>query len=89
MPFSELKVDKSFVMDIGKGEEASIIVRSLVSLAHNLGLTVCAEGVETQQAVDLLRSIGCEQAQGYLFGKPVPAAEMTEFLRNAGPTAPG
>ncbi len=81
MPFSELKIDKSFVMDIGKGEEAAVIVRSLVNLAHNLGLTVCAEGVETQEALDLLQSLGCEKAQGYLIGNPVPATELIEFLQ--------
>ena len=81
MPFSELKIDKSFVMDIGKGEEAAVIVCSLVTLAHNLGLTVCAEGVETQEALDLLQSLGCEKAQGYLIGKPVPATELIEFLQ--------
>ncbi len=81
MPFSELKIDKSFVMDIGKGEEAAVIVRSLVNLAHNLGLTVCAEGVETQEALDLLQSLGCEKAQGYLIGKPVPATELTNMLQ--------
>ena len=63
-----------------RGRNAAIIVRSLVNLAHNLGLTVCAEGVETEQAMELLRSEGCEKAQGYLFGKPVPAAELTELL---------
>lgn len=87
MPFSELKIDKSFVMDIGKEEEASIIVRSLVTLAHNLGLVVCAEGVETQQALDLLRSVGCEKAQGYFISKPIPETELIEFLRDGSPKA--
>ena len=81
MPFGELKIDKSFVMDLGESDEAEKIVRSIVNLGHNLGLSVCAEGVETEEAVDLLRSIGCEKAQGYLISKPVPAKDMTEMLR--------
>lgn len=82
MPFSELKIDKSFVMDIDDSEEARIIVRSLVDLARNLGLSTCAEGVETQSALDYLRSVGCDKAQGYLISKPVPAAEFMNFVKS-------
>ncbi len=84
MPFSELKIDKSFVMDIGQSEEAGVIVRSLVNLAHNLGLIVCAEGVETQEAVDLLRSVSCEKAQGFLISRPVPAADLSRLMHDWG-----
>ena len=84
MPFSELKIDKSFVIDLDQNHEAEVIVRSIVDLAHNLGLSVCAEGVETQEAMNFLYSVHCEKAQGYFISKPIPAPEMTEFLRNGG-----
>ena len=80
MPFSEIKIDKSFVMEVDENEEASVIVRAINDLAHNLGLTVCAEGVETQEALDLLRSVGCEKAQGYYMSRPVPADEISSLL---------
>ena len=81
MPFSELKIDRSFVVDIERNEEARIIVRSVVDLAKNLGLSVCAEGVETQAALDYLRSIGCHKAQGYFIAEPLPASGLMEFVR--------
>jgi EAL domain-containing protein (putative c-di-GMP-specific phosphodiesterase class I) len=81
MPFTEIKIDRSFVLDIVRSEEARIIVRSIVDLGKNLGLSVCAEGVETQAALDYLRSIGCHKAQGYLFAKPLPASGLMEFVQ--------
>ena len=82
MPFSELKIDRSFVMEIDVKEEARSLVRSIVDLAHNLNLTVCAEGVETPGTLDFLRSIGCEQAQGYLISKPLDETGLLQFLEN-------
>ena len=80
MPFDELKIDKSFVMDLGTSDEAEKIVRSIANLGHTLGLSLCVEGVETQEAADLVQSLGCEKAQGYLISKPVPAQDATELL---------
>lgn len=80
MPFSELKIDRSFVTRLGEDEEALVMVRSMIHLAHDLGLSVCAEGVETARALDVLRSLGCDQAQGYYIGRPVPAADLTGVL---------
>ena len=80
MPFSELKIDQSFVLDIDETEEARIIVRSLCDLARNLGLTTCAEGVETQSALEYLRSVGCDKAQGFLISEAVPADEFMDFV---------
>ena len=79
MPFSELKIDKSFVMELDSKEEARVIVRSIVDLAHNLNLTVCAEGVESRETLSFLRSIGCDQAQGFLIGKPMDDAGLVRF----------
>jgi len=69
MPFSELKIDRSFVHDLEANEESRIIVRSVVSLAHDLGLHACAEGVENMEACEFLRSIGCDFAQGHLISE--------------------
>jgi EAL domain-containing protein (putative c-di-GMP-specific phosphodiesterase class I) len=73
MPFSELKIDKSFVLDADQREEARVIVRSIADLAHNLGLTVCAEGVERPAHLATVAEAGCEVAQGYLLSRPVAA----------------
>lgn len=81
MPFSELKIDKSFVIDIDNSEEARIIVRSLVDLARNLGLSTCAEGVETQSALDYLREVGCDKAQGYFISRPIPGVDFLSFVK--------
>jgi EAL domain-containing protein (putative c-di-GMP-specific phosphodiesterase class I) len=82
MPFSELKIDRSFVMDLNFKEEARAVVRSIVDLAHNLNLTVCAEGVETTGALNFLRSIGCDQAQGYHISKPLDETGLARFLES-------
>ena len=84
MPFSELKIDRSFVADVLATEEAATIVRSTVDLAHNLGMTVCAEGVENGKTATLLTGLGCDRAQGFYFARPLPAAELMPRLRAAG-----
>ena len=76
LPVDELKIDKSFVMSMERDLDDAKIVRSTIDLAHNLGLTVVAEGVENAKAWDLLRDLRCDQAQGYHMGKPMPAAEF-------------
>jgi EAL domain-containing protein (putative c-di-GMP-specific phosphodiesterase class I) len=81
MPFNELKIDKSFVLELGGPAESTIIVKAVVGLAHNLGLEVCAEGVETREAWDTLASLGCNAAQGYLISRPVPAAEIPAWAQ--------
>ena len=80
LPFNELKVDKSLGMDLGKTREAETMVRSIVGLAHGLGLTVCAEGVETPRALDLLGEIDCDCAQGYYIGRPMAAEAIPDHL---------
>ncbi len=73
MPFNELKVDKSLGLELHQSREARTIVRSLVDLAHNLGLKVCTEGVETAAALQFLEVAGSDFVQGYYLGRPVPA----------------
>ena len=80
MPFSEMKIDKSFVIDVNRDKEAEVIVRSIVDLGHNLGLKVCAEGVETEEAMDFLRSIKCDLAQGYYISKPLPPSDAMALI---------
>ncbi len=70
--FDKLKIDKSFIMQLGDQDDATIIVRAVVGLAHGLNLSVAAEGVETPRQLALVRELGCDQAQGYLLGRPVP-----------------
>lgn len=82
MPFSELKIDKSFVANLGRDEEARAIVQMSADLARSLGLTICAEGVETRSALDILRAMGCDKAQGFLFSPPVEPARLPALARN-------
>jgi diguanylate cyclase (GGDEF)-like protein len=76
LPISKLKIDRSFVSRMVQSQSDKAIVRATVDLAHNLGLKVVAEGVEDVAVVEMLRSFGCDLAQGYFFGKPVPADEI-------------
>ncbi len=65
-----LKIDRSFVADLSEGSRGLAMVQAVANLAHSLGLTVVAEGVETSEQSDLLRSLGCDRGQGWLFGRP-------------------
>ncbi len=76
LPVDELKIDKSFVMGMETGEDDAMIVRSTIDLAHNLGLTVVAEGVETLAILDRLRALSCDEAQGYHISRPLPADDF-------------
>lgn len=75
-PLSFLKIDMSFVRPLGTSDRAEAVVEALISLAHAHGMVVTAEGVETQLQADMLRAMGCDRAQGYLFGRPVPAGML-------------
>ncbi|WP_168733548.1 EAL domain-containing protein [Deinococcus sp. Arct2-2] len=75
LPLNVLKIDRSFVTHLHQDSSALPVVRAIISLAHNLGLTTIAEGIETQQECDLLRELGCHQGQGYLIARPLPALE--------------
>ena len=82
LPVNELKIDQSFIKDMIDNFDDQIIVKSIIDLAHNLGLSVVAEGVETQEVLDSLNKLGCDIAQGYLIAKPMPANEFEYFLNN-------
>jgi diguanylate cyclase (GGDEF)-like protein len=81
LPVDELKLDRSFVADISIDPRTAAIVRSTIELAHALGLQVVAEGIEDQEALDTVASFGCDYAQGYHFGRPVPAAAFEAAVR--------
>ena len=70
--FDKFKIDQSFVRRLSEGSEPVTIIKAIVNLGHNLGLQVTAEGVETMEQATLLRSLGCDQMQGYFFGRPAP-----------------
>jgi diguanylate cyclase (GGDEF)-like protein/PAS domain S-box-containing protein len=80
LPVDELKIDRSFVIDMATSKNDEAIVRSTVDLAHNLGLNVVAEGVENQISLDLLKEMNCDAMQGYFTSKPLPANEISEYL---------
>lgn len=83
LPVDELKIDKSFVTDMEEDENDAVIVRSTIDLAHNLGLKVTAEGVETQGAWDILEILGCDCSQGYFMGRPMPVEKLAAWLRES------
>jgi EAL domain-containing protein (putative c-di-GMP-specific phosphodiesterase class I) len=80
---AKIKIDRSFVMEMGKRENDEVIVRSTIDLAHNLGLKAVAEGVENQDAWDKLRDMGCDSAQGYYMSKPLAAEKFLEWMQNS------
>jgi diguanylate cyclase (GGDEF)-like protein/PAS domain S-box-containing protein len=80
LPVTELKADRSFVSGVSSVEADAVIVRSIIDLAHNLGVTVVAEGVEDQATMTQLIEYGCDVAQGFHFGRPVPRLELTAWL---------
>jgi EAL domain-containing protein (putative c-di-GMP-specific phosphodiesterase class I)/FixJ family two-component response regulator len=71
LPFSEIKIDKSFVIQAERSEESRSVIRSVIELGHSLGLQVTAEGVETSEALDYIKRQGCDLAQGYFFARPM------------------
>jgi diguanylate cyclase (GGDEF)-like protein len=79
LPVDELKIDRSFVMNMESDLQDAKIVRSTIELAHNLGLTVVAEGIETAKALKLLTGLSCDEAQGYFIAKPMPAKLFADW----------
>ena len=79
-----LKIDQSFVRDLGRDPEDAAIVTAIIAMAHSLGFRTIAEGVETQEQLNFLREKQCDEIQGYFFSKPVPAEEFVQLLRNGG-----
>jgi EAL domain-containing protein (putative c-di-GMP-specific phosphodiesterase class I) len=88
MPFSEIKVDQALLAEVPKEREADVIVRAITGLAHALDMAVCAEGVETRDMLEFVRSAGFDSAQGRLFSGPVPATDIERLLHAWSGSAP-
>jgi len=83
MPLTELKIDRSFVQDILVSENDDVIVNATINLAHNLGFKVTAEGVESVEIMDILKSYGCDVAQGFYLSKPVAVSDFNNWMKNS------
>jgi EAL domain-containing protein (putative c-di-GMP-specific phosphodiesterase class I) len=84
LPVDVIKIDKSFVIEMAVDPSDAAIVRSTIDLAHNLGLRVVAEGVESEDAWRQLEALGCDIAQGYYLSRPLPAEAATRLIRERG-----
>ena len=84
-PFDKIKIDRSFVSELGKENDCVAIIRAVTRLGSSLGMTTTAEGVETEQQLEVLRAEGCVQVQGYLFSRPKPLKEIPTMLRELQP----
>jgi EAL domain-containing protein (putative c-di-GMP-specific phosphodiesterase class I) len=80
LPVSSIKIDKSFILNLERDNDNAVIVRAIIDLSHNLGLKVIAEGVETLAAMEMLATLGCDEAQGYYFSRPLSAARVAEIM---------
>lgn len=79
----ELKIDKSFVLNLTEDQSDRTIVKSVIGLAHDLGLKVVAEGIESLEALDVLDQLSCDVGQGYLFARPMPAPDFIDWMKSA------
>jgi EAL domain-containing protein (putative c-di-GMP-specific phosphodiesterase class I) len=79
-PFDKLKIDKSFIHDLQGNNHSATIIEAIVAMGRTLGMRIIAEGVETQAQLDLVRTAGCHEVQGYLFGRPGPASAIPALL---------
>jgi EAL domain-containing protein (putative c-di-GMP-specific phosphodiesterase class I) len=84
-PFDKIKIDRSFIGEIGKRSDSVAIIRAVTRLASELGMITTAEGVETKEQLEIVRAEGCTQVQGYLFSRPRPAADIPALLRELRP----
>ena len=79
-PFDKIKIDQSFIKDLASNQGSAAIVRAVTGLAGSLNMTTTAEGVETPEQLELIRTLGCTEMQGYLFSKPMPAGKLADVL---------
>jgi diguanylate cyclase (GGDEF)-like protein len=84
-PFDKIKIDRSFVGDLEKNPDAAAIIHAVLGLGHSLGMSTCAEGVETKEQLMFLRGEGCSEVQGYLYSRPRPAGQIVALLKDAAP----
>ena len=82
LPVHALKIDRSFVVGMGEKAEMATVVAAIVTMGHNLGLTIVAEGVEQREQFEALRALGCDEIQGYLFSRPLPAEAFRDWYRD-------
>ncbi|OGI51400.1 MAG: hypothetical protein A2W42_00990 [Candidatus Muproteobacteria bacterium RIFCSPHIGHO2_01_60_12] len=83
LPVDELKIDKSFVMNMDKDKGDAMIVRTVIDMAHNFEIAVTAEGVESQPILEQLIDLGCEYAQGFHMARPMPPVELDKWLQES------
>jgi EAL domain-containing protein (putative c-di-GMP-specific phosphodiesterase class I) len=81
-PLSTLKVDRSFIQDVPDDDDAVAIVKAIIAMAHSLKFEIIAEGVENRPQLDFLRNLKCQNYQGFLFSKPLPAKKITQLLKS-------
>jgi EAL domain-containing protein (putative c-di-GMP-specific phosphodiesterase class I) len=81
LPFTEVKIDQAFIADVARSRDCRLIIQSVAELAHGLGLTATAEGVETVEQLRLVRELGCDLAQGYLISPPIEPALMQDWQK--------
>jgi EAL domain-containing protein (putative c-di-GMP-specific phosphodiesterase class I) len=84
-PFDKIKIDRSFIRELGNENDSVAIIRAIMRLGSTLGMITTAEGVESEEQLDILRAEGCMQAQGYLFSQPKPASEIPAMLQRIRP----
>jgi EAL domain-containing protein (putative c-di-GMP-specific phosphodiesterase class I) len=83
-PFDKIKIDRTFIKDVGESANSESIVRAVLNLAKSLGIACNAEGVETATQLDYLRSEGCAEVQGFYFSRPRPASDVADMIREIG-----
>jgi diguanylate cyclase (GGDEF)-like protein/PAS domain S-box-containing protein len=85
-PFDKIKIDRAFVMNLGRSPQSAAIVRAVIGLGHGLEMSIVAEGVETQEQLGFLADVGCDAVQGYYLGKPLPIGQYAALVGNTGGT---
>jgi len=80
LPIDALKIDKSFIREIGPNASDNTLVQTIIALGHSLGMTMIAEGVETEEHLKMVKQFGCDEIQGYFLARPMPSHECLSFI---------